>query len=86
MYKIPEVKKIFQAWNEKMGGLNYHKIPTGPDSKLPLQDQLIIKKIIDYWYPPSGWDRHVLPSMEANKRYTANDQDEIIKNDYTEWL
>ena len=48
----------------------------------------IIKKIVDWYYSPAGWDRHTSTSSEINKKHFSGgpEVDAQILADYGEWI
>ena len=51
-------------------------------------EKKIIQQIVDWYYPPVGWDRHTSSSPEMFKRHFASSKeiDAQILADYGEWI
>ena len=52
------------------------------------KEQQIIQKIVDWYYPPVGWDRHTSSSPEMFKKHFASSKeiDDEILADYGPWI
>lgn len=65
MWQIEGFKTIHNNWYiEFLDKFNMLTLPEGPPSQIPEEEQAFIQELLEWWYPPKGWTRHLHPSWK----------------------
>lgn len=82
--QLPGFKKIHDKWFwEVLEKFNSIKLPEGPPTTLNAEDNAKIDGLMEFWFPPKTWSRHISRSMAAMGTHFAGKKiDQTIRDKF----